>query len=235
MLLWLGQYFPSRSDFALPPLPRGHSGMCGMIKDATIWRCYWPLVGKGRGCCRRPTLHETALQQRIVWLVMLIQPRLRNPERGKGVINKWTLNPFALLWLSDAVAMETRWCMHANSVAVQRFQGQGEGKGHWVNETAEAQLTSRKLQVLTASSITLEECAWGAPSGERTAWGVSFHVNLRTTVGSTALFSPLTTLRGDSGLRILQRDQSSQSEIFQNTGWKGVSETQKELESLLIG
>lgn len=62
--------------------------------------------------------------------------------------------------------METGGCMHANSVAVQTFQGQGEGKGHAGNETAEAQLTSRDLQVLTASSITLEERA-GEPPLER--------------------------------------------------------------------
>lgn len=53
--------------------------------------------------------------------------------------------------------------MHANSGAVQTFQGQGEGKGHRGNESAETQLTSRNPQVLTASSITLEECARKPP------------------------------------------------------------------------
>lgn len=103
-------------------------------------------------------LNERAPQQRIVWPVMSIEPRFQNPHLGKGTINKWMLNPFSLLWLSDAVAMVTKWCMHANSVAMQTFQGQGEGK-RWIRmETAEAKLTSRVLPVLTVPSITFKGC-----------------------------------------------------------------------------
>ena len=201
MFLLSGAVFP-KCEWNLPPPDPGALRNVWDDWDATIWRSYWPLVEKGQGCCQHLILHKTALQQS--GLACHFKAGLRNPKPGKGIINKWTLNPIGLYWLSDVVAMVTRWYMYANSVAVEIFQGQGEGKGHWVNETAEAQLTSRDLQVLTASSITLEECSREPPLG-RGMPEVSASTLPWEPVERTALFphppTPLTTFRGAPGCK----------------------------------
>lgn len=67
--------------------------------------------------------------------------------------------------MADAVAMETRCRTYAHSVAVQKFQGQGEGKRQRMNETAEAKLAGRALQVLTSHPSHLDLPPREATSG----------------------------------------------------------------------
>ena len=72
--------------------------------------------------------------------------------------------------------------MHALSVAVQKFQGQGEGKRQTVIEAAEVPLASRILQVLNHPSRL--EIAPGAPPS-----GAEELVDLRITLREPPLVS----------------------------------------------
>ena len=127
--------------------------------------------------------------------------------------------------------------MHALSVAVQKFQGRGEGKRQTVIEAAEVPLASRILQVLSHPP-RLEIAPGAPPSGAEELPGTPENYPQGTT---SCLFRPQ---RGPYHERVDSknslRDLSKQRyfKVFKSIGWVerwfGNSERSREFPNLIL-
>lgn len=132
----------------LPTAPGDIRQCVEIIWVVTISENCQHLAGRGRGHCGPPRSGQDSHRNKAL---SGLQCQQNQDCSSDSIASKRARNPSSLSRLADAVAMETRRRTHAHSAAVQKFQGQTEGKRQGGNEMPE---TKQALEAPTASSIT---------------------------------------------------------------------------------